>query len=287
MISALILSVVAPLIVATALVTLGHQLWRRDGSAKGGRWSRTIVPVLGAFLALWAVKSLPSLPPADASQWTLWGALVATAYALLEGAVPLPSPARWAARGILSALVSFHVVWPLADHTWSAATTATWVLASAAAIVGMWTAVERQATDRTGPTVPLALMFVGIATAGTLAASGTALLAQEVGGATATLGVLMVLGLLRPHASWASTLAGPVSVLWGGFLLAGMHYAEVPWMAAALVVLGGVTLLWPAKSLVPQVALAAAVSFAGLGVAAMAGAPQEAVEDGSDDYGYD
>lgn len=293
MLTALLLSVVAPLVAATVLVTIGHELWRRDRSADGGRWSRTIVPVVGAFFAIWALKSIPALPPGDASQWALWFSVVAAGYALLEGAFPIPLPARIGVRVGLSFLTVFHVLYPVIHEELGKA--ALWTILGGSVIAATWTAIERRAADLAGPTLPLSLMLVGVGAAGTLAASGTALLGQEVGGATATLGVLMVLGYLRSEASWSSTLAGPVSILFGGLLLAGIHYAEVPIAAALLIAAGAATLAAPPlqslrglRAAVVHAVLAAVVAFGGLGIAAVAGAPVEVTgEESDDDYGYD
>lgn len=296
MLQALILSVVLPIVLATLLVTIGHRLWRADVPVAGGRWSVVLAPSLGALAAIYAVKSLPGLPPADASQWAIWASVVAAIGTLVLDGTRAPAAAHLALRAAVALGAPFHILYPLVHDTWSTGVTAAWVGVSAAAIFATWTVIDAQAERVLGPKVPLVLLLWGTAGAVALAASGTMLLGQETGGATATLGVIMVLGLLRPTLDPARLLAGPVSTLVLGLLLAGIHYAEVGWGTAALVTVVPFTVLAAHRApfaqpglrgLVMQGALTFAVALAGISVAAVQGAPAP-TEDAEDDnsYGY-
>ncbi|MEL6186325.1 MAG: hypothetical protein AAFU79_17000 [Myxococcota bacterium] len=296
MVQALILSVVLPIVVATALVSIGHQLWRPGSPVAGGRWSVALAPSLGALAAIWAVKSLPGLPPSDYSQWAVWMSLLAAVGVLVLDRTGAPPAAHLGFRGLISLLVPFLVLSPLVNGSWGLGTTLAWVLGAGGAIFLAWTVIDAQREAVKGPKIPLALTIWGTAGAIALAASGTMLLGQETGGATATLGVITVLGLLRPELDPARLLAGPISVVVLGLVLAGVHYAEVSTLTAALVAFVPLTLLAARRNpfaqsglqgLVMQGALTFAVAAAAISVAAVQGAP-EAADDAEDSnsYGY-
>ena len=291
----LLLSVVAPAVVATLLVAIGHQLWRRPGPpVERGRWSLSLAPVAGSLAAFVAVKGrLPELPPTSASEWPLWMGALAAVYGLLVGSTSVPTPARWAARVAGSGATAYLVLAPLLGRPESAG--AAWIVGGAVALVGIWSALESCAEVHAGVALPLALTVWATAVATTLGLTGSALLAQAAGGLVTALGVVMVASLLRPELRWARSGLGPVVLTLGGLVLAGVHWSDLPAASAALLGAGAALL---ALFRLPRLqlsglgrTLAMTLLTAALGGAAVAvgvsGAAEEApVEDGYDD-GYD
>lgn len=296
--SALILSVLAPALVATFLVAVGHRLWKRSGPVEAGRWSLALAPVLAAFAAYIAVRSFPELPPSDVSEWALWMGLVAAVFGIADGLLELPAGARWAARGLLSGLVAYLVLGPMIANTWSGGQAALWVIASTVAMVAGWTAIDRVGAHMTGPAVPATLLVLGTGVATVLGTSGSALLAQACGGVTVAFGVMAVAGLMRPELRLGRSVAGPTTLLFGGFLLAGLHYADVGGFSAGLLVVAPFALLIGLLPSLPSRGVRAVFAPSGLAVvlcgaaiglsvvASFAPAASEASSDGYDD-GYD
>lgn len=235
MVATLLLSVVGPIVLATVLVSIGHRLWQADFPLEKGRWSLALPPVLGAFIAAGVLGRSPGFLPTDSSDWALWLGVVATIVAVVEGALELPSAARFGYRLVLSFLTPWLVLTPFINNTWSAGTSALWVAGSGALLLAGWQLFERRAEAVSGAAMPAALTVTGSVVALLLASSGTALLGQVVGGGTATLGVIAVLGLLKPGLLVNRSLVGPVLVTFGGLLIAGVHLAEVSWLAGLVV----------------------------------------------------
>jgi hypothetical protein len=139
-------------------------------------------------------------------------------------------------------------------------------------------------------------MLWGMATSVALAASSTLVLALQAAGATAALGVITALGLVRPNLDAAPYLAGPVSVLFVGLGLAGLHYADLGVVAALVVAAVPFTFVarrrlpfskYGLQGLLFQGVLSFGVATLGMTIAALQGAPAAAAEDANgNDYGY-
>ncbi len=301
--SALLLSVAAPTVLAVVLLALGLRPWRADVQSRG-RWALAIVVPLGALAAYIAVRGAPAFPPTDAGVWPLWCAFAAAAYALAAAALPLT--ARIGARVVLAAVTVWLVSKPRIDHTWDAGTTALWIVGATVAIALVWTALEHRAEKLSGSALPVALTVWGTGAATVLGLSGSALLAQTAGGATAAIGVAAAIGVWRQSLSVARSLVGPAVVLVGGLVLAGMHYAEVDAVSAALVVAGALVIGFVSVPAFASAGLKATAGLAGVmivtsGAAIASSAWPTSVEDtptgrdsatdtandSDDDYGYE
>lgn len=296
--TALILSVLAPLLVATALVAFGHRLWRKNGPVGSGRWSLALAPALAAFAAYWAVRGTPELPPSDASEWALWMGAVAALVGVVDGRRPLPSAPRLGLHALLAIATAYMILRPLVRFSWGSGEALAWVGGGAIVLWGLWEAIERMAVDRPGSTVPAACLAWGFGVATVLGISGSALLAQAAGGVVVAFGVMVIAGLLRPELRLDRSAVGPAVLIFGGLVLSGLHYAEVGGPSALFLVLAPLTLAlgrvlpvpergW--KAALGQGVLALVVSGAAIGLAAAPDVVPETEDDSTgydDDYGY-
>ncbi|MEQ9495805.1 MAG: hypothetical protein RIT81_03080 [Deltaproteobacteria bacterium] len=237
MLLALVLSVVAPAVVAVVLLAVGHRPW---GEMKDGRWSLALAIPACAFAAYFAVRGAPAFPPADASVWPLWIGVVAAALAVLEAKVELPRVARGAAWLGLALVTAYLVSRPRIEFAWDTGDTVAWIAGSTLAIAVVWVALEVRAERVTGSAVPLAMTIWGAGVATVLGLSGTALLAQTAGGVAAALGVATARGVWRQSLPVARAVVGPSVIVLGGLLLGGVHYADVGFTSVGLVVVGAV-----------------------------------------------
>jgi hypothetical protein len=280
--TALLLSVLAPAIVAAVLAVAAARL----------RWVLALVAPLGALAAYVPVRGVPALPPADASVWAIWIAFVAAAWVLAERLAP--RALRIGARTGIGALVTVLVSWPLVSRGWSPGTTAMAVAAGAALIAGAWSLLDERATELAGPALPLGMAGLSAGAAVVLGASGTALLAQAAGGAAAAWGVLLLFAARRPDMDLRAPI-GPTLVLLGGLLAGGVNYAEVGATSVVLLALGafavalvrGPTSTRSRWHVAATVGLLVAVSSGAAIASSLAGGAAPADEAEADDDGYD
>ncbi len=289
----LILSVVVPAVLAGVVLAVGHWVWRA-GTGGPGRWSMAFAPPVGAFAAYTVVRGFPSLPPSDASVWPLW-ATAFTALAVLVGARgATPVALRFGGAVVAAVAVMALVVRPLLG-TWSSVSALVGITVPAAALLVAWLALESRSESVPGPAVPLALAGLSGATAAVLGASGTALLSQATAGLAVANGLILLLAAWRPTLRVSGSAVGPTLILLGGFLVAGVHYADVQlWsplvLAAGAIVVGLAPL--PKSGRSPwraAVSLGFVVILAGAaaaGPALMDTVAEPAAEDVGDD-GYD
>ena len=227
----LIGSVVAPAAVAGVAVALAWRPWRRALEPVPGDW--------GGPVALWlgygaGVASL----------------LAAALWALGRHLRPHGPAIEIAFRLVLAVGLALSMLRPLITHRWGPGAGA--VRAIVAGVLGgaVWTGVEEAGRRRPGPAVPLALLVASAGLGGVLALSGSVLLGQLAGVLAAALGAVTVAAWWRPSASVAGG-AGVVVLVHGGLTLAGLVYADVPPLAAALAMLaplGALACLLPAAA---------------------------------------
>lgn len=316
MLKTLILSVAVPTALAVVLIGLAHRVWNRHASLASARWSLALAPGLGALLAYTVVKSFPELPPSTASLWPVWMAVFAGVVASATGWMErVPVALSLMIRAALSLAVPYLVLKPILSSTLEGSTGMLWVGGTGLAIFAVWTSIEVRAAKMSGPAVPVALTLLGTGVATVLGTSGTALLAQATGGATAAFGVMAALSLLRRDLHVSRSVAGPAALLFGGLLLAGIHYSEVQLLPAALLGVAALALwagsvpalgrgIWTAAAAHAVVTLLVVGAAVGLSVtageepeaaAASGGAEGEGAEETNggttsgydEDYGYD
>lgn len=296
--TALLLTVLAPALIGAGLIALALVSGRGDRESAIAAAPLALLAPAGALAACVPVRGWPGLPPTDASLWPIWLGFAIAVFATIEGTRRLPMAWAWLGRGALSVVAAVLVAKPLMDHQWSAAFSAL-VAATGGALSGVcWSAMARRAETARGPGLPLGLAALCAVTAATLGASGTALLAQCVGGMAASVGVYFLAALKWPDLS-ARSVVGPVIALIAGFLLGGVLYAEVRLISVALLVAAALAVglvPWPPKL---ATGLRSAVAY-GITVAVLGGAavgasllPQATTtedsspDDGGDDYdGY-
>ncbi len=291
---ALILSVVAPALVAAVLLAAGLAL----GPTRAGAWALALIAPLGAVAAYVSVRGVPSFPPSDASVWPMWLALVVAVVGTAVVGDGAASRARWPWRLIVSGLTAWLVCRPLIAASWTAGVAVTVVGVATVVLAGIWAALEARSVQVTGPAMPLALGALGGGTAAVLGASGTALLAQTAAGAGVGFGLATLLGLVRPELR-VSSAVGPLIVIAGGFLLGGFCYAEVGLASLAMLAFGAlIVAVLPIASEGPRWRTAiiygvvlAVLSGAAIGTAVFpeldpTRAPEPAESESDDDYGY-
>lgn len=180
------------------------------------------------------VKSFPEIPPSSASLLPIWiSVFLGLAGAATSWMSSVPLVPALTVRAAISFTVPYLVLKPILSSTLAESGTL-WIAGSDLAIFAVWTWIEVRAAKMSGPAVPVALTLLGTGVATVLGTSGTALLAQATGGATAAFGVMAALSLLRRDLHVATSVAGPADVLFGGLLVAGIHYSEVQLVPAAL-----------------------------------------------------
>lgn len=281
---ALILSVVAPALVAAALVLAGLRPWESP-RAEGGRWALALAPGACALAAYMAVRGLPALPPSGSSDKLVWLTLLASIYGAAEPR--LPSSARWAGRVLLAVGAPLYLVGGT-DILLSAAVSA--------AILAAWAGYEAAAEKLRAPAAHASLAALGFGVATALGTSGSALLAQTGGGITvaATVG-LAACAWLAPKLVSAPGVAAGYIVGFGSLGLAGLKFANLLPVAAGLIVVAG---LVPWLFTLPRVrpaglrlvlsagGLAFALSTAAIASGILLQAPAETEESDDYDYGY-
>ena len=292
----LVLSVVVPTLIAIVVLSVGYQVWRSQ--AVEGDWSMAVAPPICALAAYAVVREFPSVPPADAGVWPVWLALItalATTF-VRRGASPV---IRLAITLVAALTTAWLVSAPLLAHAWSGGQAVLWIAGATVAVTVAALALDHRAATVPGAGVPVALAGLAGATAAMLGSSGTALLAQTAAGAAAALGVAAVVAVVRrPHLS-ARAAVGPTVVLLGGFMLAGLHYAEtnmtgvVLMLAAALAIglaplpglaAGGIR---AAITLGTATAVVTGAAVGGSMIFATNSAADKADTTEDDDYGYD
>ena len=294
----LILSVVIPAVLAGAVLALGQWVWRTTPE-KSARWPFAVVPPIGAFAAYAVVRDFPAFPPSDASVWPMWTAALTALIVALSPKPNAVSVGRIVVMVATAVASTVLVLWPVLGQ-WSAGAAIAGLALPSGAVVLAWTALESQTRVLAGPAVPLALAGLSAGTAAVLGASGTALLAQAAAGVAVANGMIMLLAMARPSMRLTEPSVGPTLILLGGFLVAGMNYAEVGiWSALALLIgacLAGFMRL-PARASAPWRAalslglVAVIASSIAAATTLMAGAPAESTDqktdgDYDDGYGY-
>lgn len=307
--TALLLTVLAPAAVGAALVALAVLATRGDRTSAGSSvlalLPPALIPAAGALAACVPVRGWPGLPPTDASLWPIWVGFLIAGFAALEAADRLPIAARWVGRVVVSAGVAALVAEPLMNHQWSAGRSVVVVTGAAALTAGCWGALARPASAVRGAPGAAGLAALCATSAAALGASGTALLAQVVGGMATSVGLLFVAGLKWSGLS-TRAVVGPVVALLGGFVLSGALYAEVQLVSVALLAAAPLALglvPWPSawtsglRGAIAQGLTALVLGGAAVGVALAPAEPgsddsssddngEGSSEDDYDGYGY-
>ena len=297
--TALLLTVLAPALAAAGLIALALAGGRGGRASAAATTPLAFIAPFGALAACVPVRGWPGVPPNDASLWPIWLGFVIAVYAAVEGARQMPAVSTWLGRGALSIIVAVLVAKPLMVHQWSAAFSALVAVTAGAISTVCWSAVAHRAGTARGPGLPLGLAALCAVAAATLGASGTALLAQCVGGMAAGLGLYFLAALKWPDLS-ARTVVGPVIALLAGFLLGGVLYAEVRLVSVALLVVAALAVglvPWPPKlatglrSAVAYGVIVAVLGGAAVGASLLPRTPtaeeSSPGDDGGDDYdGY-
>ncbi len=235
------------------------------GVSRFGARALGLAAALGALIAYGLLKQWPALPhqlwhDANGTEWLLWSLLGAALVALAWRA----SGPRAAGLPIAAALftaVATHLLLTKVAVGWSTTVTALHV-AGAAVGVGLLTWGQRRALVAMPQGMfPLVLASVVLSLdAGIVTLGKSALLGQLCGAIAAAFGATAGVRLWRKDVALTPADALFFAFAHGGFLLAGVHLAYLPWTAAGLAAVAPLlTLAVPAKwwSARPQIALAA------------------------------
>lgn len=264
----------------------------------GRRWLKNVAPPLltGAAVLLGVLVAVlgagaPGLPPGDADDWLFYGPLIAGAIGLaFDG--PLKAAGRfafvvpllvlpllgWQIGGRLASLWSDGVALPLA--------TSAWLLDGLLIALVVWLAVDHVAAAepvegvRSAPLLlgPLALALAG--TAITIGLTGSARVAQLIGGSAAVVGVVGLAGwrwpVLVPGRGAAFT---GLALLVGGVLMA-RFFVDVPRPVVTLTLLAplGALAARRASKTLPAVVIGVVVSGLLVGAALEATLVNEAAK---------
>ncbi|PIE19225.1 MAG: hypothetical protein CSA66_02760 [Proteobacteria bacterium] len=212
-------------------VALAARPWRGSSDPIAPRVSAAALTA-SWLVACFALFGLPSLPPADATDWAFWLGALAPLPAL--PGIASRAPLRLALVIALGAAVAWALIAPLAAYALSPVEAFAWALAVTASVVYLERVIASSAerVDPRGAALGLTLLAAGVASA--LILSGTASLAQRVGGLAAGLGALCAIGLRWPRAARVAAGAPVIAVVLGASSWSGFFYAELSPLVLAL-----------------------------------------------------
>lgn len=228
----LLTGIVLPAVVSGTILLISYLLWRRLP------FNITQAALcLGYTAGYTGIGGLPSMPPADASQWTVYAAILAVAVSTLYTAFSFRKKADYILMAMFSCGLSFFLLRPLLQYRWSDMEGFFWISGTGALIFTLWLLVIKEA--ETPGLLPLSsAMLITVAFSGlTLLFSGSAMLGQLAGAFTAAL-LPAAIAAFRPPSGHHFRKVMPVSVVVvAGLWINGYFFAEMPvWSIAFLLI---------------------------------------------------
>ncbi len=220
-------TVLLPAILAGALWLAALRIGRgRDVGP--GAWGGALAIAVAYGCTQYFLLGWPPFPPRRAIEALFFVAIGAAAFGLLEGALRNRRGLLVLLRAVVIALAlaaQFRV--PM-QNSWSGMETALWIGGAGLWTLLVWTALDRLAQARPGISMPLVLWLITSFGAGALVMGGVASAGQLAGGIAGALGAAAVLSLVLRGFRLAHGAVGVWTLLVGGLLLQGHHFAEVP-----------------------------------------------------------
>ena len=214
----------------------------------------------GCF-ALWG---MPPFPPIDSGDWIFWLAIAAAGVAPL----PLPPRARRLAGAAIACGLSSLVLLPVVRRNWSAPLGVAAVAGWSAAVLAFWWPLERLSIGAGARFAPVVLWVTAAGMSIALVAARSARLGQQAGMVAAALGAAAVLSWLPERVHLGRGSLGPYAVILTGLLMVGVHFAQLHW-AAAILMLAAPAAAFGARSLAERCCPGAAAALAGLALGAL------------------
>ncbi len=240
--------------------------WRRRVSPRSATWGGA-VGFAAAFAATqFGLVGRVSLPPSEAWQWTVWLVFAAMAVGIVQSVVECPAWLTWGLRLVVTLFAALLAVPLFHEHVTEAR------LATAAAVLLLWTVLDWLGERLRGATLPLALLVTAIAAAVVLERSANAKLAQLAGAIAAACGAALLVGIWRPQLSLARGAAGVFAVAIPALLVNGQATTEtVPVFAFVLAGLAPVGVALAAAADLRRLSLWRQTATGLIGVVVLAG----------------
>lgn len=255
--------VLAPLLVAASIATLGWRPWRRDIVAGSGAWVAALAVGAALVVGHGIVVGWPALPPIDAVQWVFWLGIVATLLGAGAGRWTLPLSFQWPARAVSMLTIALLVLRPLlVAGEWNLGEAIANVAAAAATGLVFWSGLAVVGRRASSVGAALVMLVVSSGAAVLLALSGSASLGQIAGAVAAALGVIGVVGWWRPKLAIAAGAAPVTAIAIWTLLVGGHYYADLGWTPMVLVALSPLATLASGLATAMVIATAGAIALA-------------------------
>ncbi len=212
----------------SGIFALVGRLW------KTGNWADAVALAIGYSGGQAVTAGWPTFPPAEATQWLPYFALLAMCLGVVDVLVKPPPLVRAAVWIFFCAGFLRLLLQPKFQYGWSLFEGVIWIIALAVGMLCLASFLDGAIRNSGSISSILILLIVACGTGATLMLSGSMLLAQLAMVLGAAFGALLIAGLLLPRSAQARGVVGGSTLLLTGLWLSGYFYAELPSASALL-----------------------------------------------------
>lgn len=224
------MGILLPAAASGAVLLIPYSLWRRLPSS--------LTPAalcLGYAAGYSGVAGVPSLPPLDASQWTVYIVSFAAVASMADALFAFQRKVDYLFMTFFSFGISYAFLRPLMQYRWNGAEGVLWIAGTGVFILALWFLMKRSA-EASGAPSALSVALVIITFSGfILLLSGSALLGQLAGAFAAAFLPVTIAALLSPSAGIYRKVVPVIVAAFASLWINGYFFAEMSaWSIAFL-----------------------------------------------------
>lgn len=218
---------VVPLVITTAILTIGWRATRRRLGARESRsWAGPLAVGAGFAGGYWSLFGWGEFPPLDVTEWLFFLTFPLVVLGSFDALLRFPLHGRLAASLAAALMAVFLLSWPVvATDDGFQRETALVIALGALVSVGCVTSLEALAVRVSGARLSAILLAAAIPASMTLALSGSQRLGQTAGVLAATQAGTLVASLILGRAAVGRATVLIFVILYSGLLLCGCVYA--------------------------------------------------------------
>jgi len=214
--------------VISGLFAIAGRLWRANS------WGDAVALALGYAGGHVVSVGWPAFPPAEATQWLPYFAILVMFVAVLDTLLRPAGLVRALVWFLLCAGILRSLLGSKFQYGWSPLEGSLWIACLAAGMLVLTAILDRAAQRDVSISFPLILAIVAGGTAVALMLSGSMLLGQLGFVLTAVFGTIVAVGFLLPRAVPGRGIVPVAVVVLSGLWLSGYFFAELPAASALL-----------------------------------------------------